>query len=112
MSNSWHQRLGHPFFRQHLGGGGFPSIFQLARNESPLTAANLPKHCFQNVVMISSQPACRKMVKHSQTLWTPANQKQPNNRRKKNGSPIQSTKPQTCSAWIISASIGSSSGGN
>src|ERR1039458_7363835 len=38
MSNSWHQRPGHPFFRPHFGGGDFPSIFQFARNESPLTA--------------------------------------------------------------------------
>src|ERR1017187_11029594 len=112
MSNSWHQRLGHPFFRPHFGGGDFPSILQFRRNESPLTGRQPAKAFFQNVVMISSQPACRKMVKHSQTLWTPANQKQPTNRRKKNGSPIQSTKPPTCSAWIISASIGSSSGGN
>ena len=52
------------------------------------------------------------MVKHSQTIWMPANQTQPNRHSKQNGSPIPFPKPPRCWAWIISASIGSSNGEN
>jgi len=51
------------------------------------------------------------MVKHSQTIWMPTNQTQTNS-LKTNGSLIQSPRSPICWAWIISASIGSSNGGN